>query len=486
MKDVILISLLFLVGFSSLSSAQKGPDFFFQTGKPLCVLHFMHTAVGGEHYSASYQAYIDSNTVGDERFSELKTRYQALDFSASYRRPNLPQRRYRARSVMDLLWLRSSSASSLADFSIRSVGLLGVSEHAELFEVLAKAEEYYTRLVWDPQQANILRTERFLDAYEDRVAQLFYQVSTFYGTSWPSDIPFTVALCPIPLASGISSAVPKVNTLICSYLSENDEDYKATLGVAVHEMCHSIYDEQSASVQQDIDDWFTLSTDKVAPYAYAYFNEALATAIGNGWAYKQLNGKENEDAWYADEYIDGFAKAIYPLVRAYLREHQVLDRPFVDAAIEAFGMKFPNADRELAVILNSVGFYADAKDEDVLTGYTDQLFSRFRVASSYLRSPISSSGAISSFGYPQVTKVIIIDHDRAERWEQLSSFFREMKGLEMPQEANASFVFYNERSKSPVLIFLVNDAAGFAALMEAYKQDQYVSFGESLSLDLPE
>jgi len=293
----------------------------------LCVLHFVHTAADGEHSSQSYRAFIDENTAGDEAFEDLVAEFKSIDFTEGYRRSGLPKRRYRARLVMDFMWMHAAASRDLEDFAQRTFGLLPVQDHATLEEVLAKAEPYYKRLVWNPQLANIQRTERFLDAYEDRVSQLFYQVSTFYGTPWPTDIPFTTALCPIPLESGVTSAVPKVNTLVCSYLSEHDEDYKATLGVAVHEMCHSIYDEQPASLQKQIDDWFMLSKSPYATHAYTYFNEGLATAIGNGWAYEQLNGYLDEEDWYADATINGFAKAIHPLILLWKLQLKLSPKP---------------------------------------------------------------------------------------------------------------------------------------------------------------
>jgi len=478
-----LLGVLALI-FSLQAVAQRTPGFTFTTSEALNVMHFMHTATGGEHSSPSYRAFIDSNTINDDAFSTLLGRYGALSFDAGYRRPGLPRRRYRARSVMDFLWLHSAASGSLQEFSSRSVGLLSVADHAELFDVLAKAQPYYQRLVAIPQRSNIERTERFLDAYEGRVAQLFWRVSKFYGTPWPADIPFTVALAPIPLATGTTSAVPKVNTLVCSYLSENDEDYKATLGVAVHEMCHSIYDEQPADLQQKIDDWFSLSRNKAAPYAYAYFNEGLATAIGNGWAYEQLNGEVDEANWYADPFIDGFAHALYPLVKSYLAESQAIDRPFIEAAIEAFAKTFPDADRELAVLLNSVGIYADTEDDATLSAYSDEMFGRYRVSSSFLRAPLDSPGAIRSFGYPQLTKVILVDRNRERRWTELANHFDELTGIEMPVGTNASYAFYNASSKSPVVVFLIEDAAGLGHLLDGYKRDKYLQFGEAVSISV--
>lgn len=472
-----------LVMSSVLAKAQQAPDFSFITNEVLCVLHFVHTAAEGEHSSQSYRAFIEEKTAGDTAFAQLVAEFKSIDFTEGYRRSGLPQRRYRARLVMDFMWMHSAASSDLEDFSQRTFGLLPVQDHAKLEQVLAKAQPYYKRLVWDPQLANIQRTEHFLNAYEDRVAQLFFQVSNFYGTPWPTDIPFTTALCPIPLESGVTSAVPKMNTLICTYLSENDEDYKATLGVAVHEMCHSIYDEQPANLQKQIDDWFMLSKSPFATHAYTYFNEGLATAIGNGWAYEQLNGYVDEGDWYADEMINGFAKAIHPLINAYLRERQTIDRPFVDAAIEAFAKTFPNADRDLNVLFNRVGIYSNSDSEEALTGYTEELFKRFKVSSSFLRAPLTSAAATSSLGYPQLTKLIIVDNDPKENWIRLGNKFEEISAVKRPTSKNFSYTFYDVPSKSTVVLLVVADEGALSQLLEVYKLEPLVELGQSVSLD---
>jgi len=481
-KRTLLFGLALMLG-SVLAKAQQAPDFSFTTNEVLCVLHFVHTAAEGEHSSQSYRAFIEEKTAGDEAFTGLVEDFKSIDFTEGYRRSGLPQRRYRARLVMDFMWMHAAASSDLEDFAQRTFGLLPVQDHAKLEQVLAKAEPYYKRLVWNPQLANIQRTERFLDAYEDRVSQLFFQVSKFYGTPWPADIPFTTALCPIPLKSGVTSAVPKVNTLICSYLSENDEDYKATLGVAVHEMCHSIYDEQPARLQKQIDDWFMLSKSPFATHAYTYFNEGLATAIGNGWAYEQLNGRLDTADWYANETINGFAKAIHPLINAYLRERQTIDRPFVDAAIEAFAKTFPNADRDLNVLFNRVGIYSNSESDEALTGYTDELFSRFKVSSSFLRAPLTSNGAKASMGYPQLTKLIIIDEEPAVNWDHLSLRFEEIAAVNRPKAKNFSYTFYDLPSKSTVVLLVVENNAALSELLEVYRLQPLIELGQSVSLD---
>ena len=460
----------------------EAPDFSFATNETLCVLHFLHTATGGEHASPTYRHYVDTALAGDAAFAALAARYAALDLDAGYRRAGLPRRRYRSRSVMDLLWLRATSAHSLDDFSERAFGLLPAAQHAELFAVLAAAQPYYRRLVWDRERVAIARAERFLDGYEARVGALFGRVADFYGTPWPASLPFTVALCPIPLASGTTSAVPKASTLVCSYLTGDPDGHRATLGVAVHEMCHSLYDEQPARLQQDLDDWFALSPSPYATYAYAYFNEALATAIGNGWAYERLNGYPDGGEWYADPVIDGFARALLPRASSYLAAGRALDRPFVEAAVEAFAKTFPEAYRDVDVLMHAVGIYADTEDDATLEALSGELFARFRIGSSYLRAPLASGGAVRSMGYPQLTKVFVVDRDRAGNWALLQSTFADVEGLAAPADANVAYAFYDEASRSPVLVLLVEDAAGLGAVLDQLRRDRLLDFGAFVSV----
>ena len=467
------------------SPITPAPAITFVTAEPLGILHFVHTAAGGEHSSQTYRAFIAEATAGDTAFAKTVGDFRAIDLSMNYRRPDLPRRRYRSRSVMDLLWIQAAAAHSLDDLSARTVGLLSAAAHGQLFRVLAKAQPYYRRLVAEPERSNAERMQRFLEAYAQRIGGLFAQVTRFYGTPWPPSVPFVTGLCPMPLASGVTTAVPKANTLVVGYLAGNPDEYKATLGVAVHEMCHSIYDEQPVALQQSIDDWFMLSRSPYATHAYSYFNEGLATAIGNGWAYAQLNGRPDEGAWYADEFIDGFARALYPLVVDYLEARRTIDRAFVDRAIAAFAKTFPNADRDFAVLVNAVGIYADTEDDALLTSFTEALTSRFRVNASYLRAPLRAPATQRTLGYPQLTKVIIVDRDRTARWRELAEQFPDLATAPLPPERNFYYAFYDESSRSAVVIFGIEDARGLDALLETLRHDRVLAFGQVVSLGRP-
>ena len=213
----------------------------------------------------------------------------------------------------------------------------------------------------------------------------------------------------------------------------------------------------------------------------------MATAIGNGWAYEQLNGRIDTAAWYADDYINGFAQALYPMVKVYLRERPSgLIVLFINAAIEAFAKTFPTADHDVAVLLNSVGIYADTEDDELLTAYSQALLSRFRVASSYLRAPLHSTATLRTLSYPQLTKVIIVDRDREARWNDLGNQYLDVSAVDIPRDRNFYYAFYDDPSRSVVLIFLVEGTQRLNELMETLKQERQINFGEVVSLGAEE
>ncbi|WP_254050305.1 hypothetical protein [Myroides sp. N17-2] len=76
-------------------------------------------------------------------------------------------------------------------------------------------------------------------------------------------------------------------------------------------MCHVLFNEQTPEFQQQIDQWFEENTYLYKQYAYNFFDEALATAIGNGWVHKNISGSLLTTDWYNNEYINEFAKELY-------------------------------------------------------------------------------------------------------------------------------------------------------------------------------
>ena len=61
-----------------------------------------------------------------------------------------------------------------------------------------------------------------------------------------------------------------------------------------HEICHSLYEAQPPAFQHEFERYFTESSSPHARLAYQQVNEALATALGNGWAYARAGGGQDD------------------------------------------------------------------------------------------------------------------------------------------------------------------------------------------------
>jgi hypothetical protein len=211
---------------------------------------------------------------------------------------------------------------------------------------------------------------------------------TFYGSHWPDDQPLTIVLHPIPAARGhttatIISDVAPVEALL------DEEDLAGRFGVVFHEICHGLYASQPLARQRELDGYFTREARR-SPYAaqaYALINEALATALGNGWARRRAAGRLDPGRWYDDAQIAGFARALYPEVEAYLEAGRAMDRRFVQRAVETLRRTSPEAIHAYASLLKELFLATDGKAVDL--GEARRVVRRhFRVPSMTRASPL--------------------------------------------------------------------------------------------------
>src|SRR5690606_2672055 len=100
-------------------------------------------------------------------------------------------------------------------------------------------------------------------------------------------------------------------------------------------------------LKQEIQRWFNEHPSANAQYAYLLINEALATALGNGYVYEKLSGKPDTTEWYNVKYVNLMAKRIYPLVSEYLSQKKTIDKRFVDEYIAVYDRHFSAWTQEL-------------------------------------------------------------------------------------------------------------------------------------------
>jgi len=426
------------------------------TNKVLCLINFLETGSGRDQTSKSYQSYIQDNLGSNEQFQSLKKEYSELDLSYKIARDEYPSRRteYLFLSTKDLIWTAAVNSSSIDDFGERLEGVYPHHTRSRLIKILKKMEEYYEELVWSKEQENINRIHNQISPYKLQIGKLFSKVSHFYNTNWDQAIPFKTQFYPIPLEKGSTFALKRDNLLVCGFLSHKEDDYKSTLGIIVHEMCHILYSEQEVAFQHQIDQWFKQSESPYADVSYSYFDEGLATAIGNGWAYKKIHGYEDPSSWYNNRFIEGFARALQPLIAEYFEDGKPMDQLFVERAIHTFGETFPHTKNEIWYLMNEIQLFANTTTSKEEAELKSTLRSVFGVPSMWSYSSIRFDNAQKAFTKNKITKLFILDSD--QNAEDLEFINKGFPALSIRTPINSIDIFNDNSSNSPVIVINTN------------------------------
>ena len=419
-----------------------------KVSKPLCVLTFLQTA--GEqnrHMSSTLRAYIYDHLPAEDtdRFAKLVARFRSIDMEYTFVVPGFPDSRVRSKSILSFVTIAAVQSGDIDDFMQRIIGLLPNEQWLELKSIMEAAAPYFDKMLGVPYGKELDSQAAALQQYSNAASKLFDKLRLFYGSSWTQDIPFTVGVYGIPGKKGNTTASPYSNSLVVGVLTEED-DHEMRMGVAIHEMCHVLYAEQPVALQQQLERWFNNDPSPSSAFAYSYLNEGLATACGNGWAYEILAGHADTTEWYSNVYIDGYAHALYPMVKRYLQNNRQIDSEFVKNAIQLFGSKFPNAHRTYDNLLNDVSIYTDAKDPQQFNSITSSIAKYFRVSNSNGTYPITDPQTLSQLGDAKGTQLFIVYTSHEANFRALKAKFPELKDKSSTRQGVISFFDHSKRA----------------------------------------
>jgi len=393
-------------------SAQKDRLVKIEYNKVLGVFSFMEAATKDLSSPPKLSEFIEEHLGSNDDFQKIVEEYSTIQLRYHMKREEYPESRDTYAGSKDFLWIASCNASDLDDFNERIIGYLPHSAQQKLIHCLRQAEPYYERLIWNKEQDNLKHIEQKLSLYKEEIQNLFLSISSFYGTDWKLDLPFKIMLYPIPARKGGTTAIPKGNNLICSFLSLNPDEYKSILGIAIHEMCHILYDAQPIALQEDIERWFNQNKSNYNNVSYSYLNEGLATVLGNGWAYREIHKTIDTSQWYNNTYINGYAHALFSETDRYMKMGKTIDQAYVDNAILTFENEFPNATNDVNVLLSAAEIFADWEDEYAAQGFMDTLFQYFNsVRSLNFSVPIMGENSIESLENKN-TKLILLSKNK--------------------------------------------------------------------------
>lgn len=422
----------------------------FKISKPYCIFNFLETATNQQGTSSTLNDFIALNTKNDSVFKRLCLEFKNIQTDYNFKREEFPENRRQNRSTKDLIDIALVNSNTLDEFKNKTIGILPNSEQQKLVNVLKQTEKFYDNLLWNNNEQKLSNQKKELELYASKSSEIFNKFQHFYNSSWTTDIPFIVTLYPIPGKRGNSTATPHANSLCVGVLTDEIRHIER-IGVVLHEMCHVLYDEQTKEFQHEIEKWFDNNSSPYKQYAYNFFDEGLATALGNGWAFKNLSGSIDTSEWYDNEYINGFAKELYPLVEDYINNNQQIDKQFIDKSIELFAKKFPNSVSDYGILLNRVSIYSDAETDLERADLMNTIGEKFQLSNVNSSSPILDKTSLELLKNSTQTQLVIISKNHKDNFNALRKMFPILSKIN--PTTNTIFSFYDKNNRPIIILF---------------------------------
>lgn len=448
--------LIYIVGMSFASAIYAQPIVKIKYSKPFAIIKFLETAKGGHGISQTFKQQIDTSLLlNTDEFRKLISDYSAINLDYNYAKDQYPDQRKHHTSTWDLLCIAAISSSSNEAFFTRLIGIYPNSDYLKLKQLVTKVEPFYDQFIYHSTKNAVEDKVKALEALSPKLNELFENYKVFYGSSWDKNIPFHLAIYPIAGHSGETTATPHANSLEMGVLTQ-DKDVVGLLSVAMHEMCHVLFEEQPIQLQQHLDSIFKENNTPIGKMAYRYIDEALATALGNGYAYYALSGSVDSLEWYNDPYINLFAKAIYPMTLQYMTAHKQIDKEFILKAINLFERTFPNAIYDLDALLMNVDIYFDASLPEEQQSLSAIIHSTFRVYSSNTSSPIQDAISLQAIKTSPRTQFILVHQNHSKNMAALKLLFKNLTTL--PNQKNAVISFLDENGRAVIILLAENES----------------------------
>ncbi|MBF4486542.1 hypothetical protein [Flavobacterium sp. CSZ] len=441
MKNKFLLSLLFL---TTLAFAQKA-TFKIKYSEQLAVFVFLQNL--SENYPENvFKTEFQKSKYNIEKYKTIISNFDKLNIYYSYRFDEYPFGSKKTMQTEDLVQKNLIETNNLTDFKVRSIGFIPSKTLNEFAEAMLEFTPIYNELIYNPNKEKFEKQVGEIIKYSnDHTIENYFQVGLlFYNSGWDNSIPFEIAFYPLPNSQGFT-AQAFCNNFI-SAVQTDLKSHKDLFSVMLHETYHIIYDEQSLEVKTEIDRYFKESKSKCSNYAYQLMNEALATALGNGYVYEKLDGQIDSGDWYNKKYINLMAKQIYPLVTEYIDQKKQMDKNFIDHYINLYETNFPNWINELDNIM-SYRYVLTENIEDI-----NAIRKLYRYRSRTEGEYEITENSIEKMKKTSLTKVVIISKNSTEKIKLLKREFPELKNWKV--NANKEFtnmILLNDKSQLIVL-----------------------------------
>lgn len=403
--------------------------------------------LSAEYPGNVYKDSFKTSAFNRKAYTDLLAQFDTLNIYYAFDYPGYPIGQKMSVATTSIIQRNLIYSNSINAFKKESFGIIPVADMLAFANIIDKFATVYDSLVYIPHRKQFEDKIAALQAFveQTQLAKYFENGLQFYNTAWDFSIPIDIAIVPSIEEGGFTGTAFFNNAVSEVPLNFNEND--ALFTVLMHEIYHTLYNEESLAFKKQLKGWFSGNSSANSQYAFLLLNEALATALGNGYVFEQINGHTDTEAWYNVKYIDQMAQKIYPTVKQYLKEHKPMDKQFVDTYIALYDQYFPAWTTEPAHIFHYRYILTDEEQ--------DFSFFRknFRRATYYAHETGVSPNNLERMREQEVTKVIIVSSDHAKKLKWIQQAFPELKNWKF--DASKEFV-YSSWLKDRTKIFIVN------------------------------
>ena len=459
----------------------SGPAVTVEVNRVFCLVRFVETLAGGSGGHGSSRRVFEKSRFNTPAARRWLRRYQRLDREPGFDRDGYPTDRLGGQGTISPSYQAASAdAQNLADLQRRTVGLLPNEVLVSLDSVYRYFEPTFDTLAWQPHAAGLaqLRTEYARFLAESPLLRQFGRLRTFYGSVWPDALPYRIMLNPqLDQGRSFTNHAWVSGNVVLLDCHPAARDFGSGSAVVFHEMSHSLSTQQRQHLQQQLEGWYLHHPSPNRRYAYNLMEEALATVAGE-WIHAQQAGQPEAGEWYNDDYINRYAKALYPLVAGYVERGQSIDSLFVGQAITAFDGTFPQAATDYVNLFRKVLYWTDAEDyQAAFRPFKDQFRSTFTYSSTGIINAEKSLGRTQS---GEMLPVILVTREHAATLRYLR---QQLPALRRQRLRPAqSFVLSVSGPNGPLILVNAHDPAQLAAAAQLLGKQGHLNRKEPLVL----
>ena len=292
------------------------------------------------------------------------------------------------------------------------------------------------------------------------------RIVAFYGTqALPSEL--TIYLCPEASISTYCNHIFFLEGSSCENAPER------ILGVVLHEVAHLAYEYQKTSLKKTIDHFFLHYPSQHAYMAYNNFDEALATALGNGILVEELTG--SPDMRYNNPYIQGFAEVVYRDVKSYLNKHKEIDQAFLVKSVKHFEKRFPQIVSDLSEILKRyILFIDEAFDHDSVCQLFRQHFPACDIFHDSLHHPIIDENTPRyDSNAPRIFVLSLEQKDNLAALRSSNPYLNKVNKSKL-KKLKGNFDFYRDKQRRLYLFFIAANNKELENLIKELNQQKYL------------